>query len=164
MSRHTIPRRLRDTALPLYPRHYSYSSIYYTGLIIPTSYQYRRTPYRIHAPLSRCRMTRRLQDTTLPSHPRYDSPIPRFTMPGSSLSIPTASLPHIRTHTVTPDPLPHNARLQNTIPTLFPLSPDTDHPVLVILADCSICTAQLWDLRFHMATTGRSGPSESTLT
>jgi hypothetical protein len=118
MSRGRIPRRLRDTALPLYPRHYSYSSIYYTGLIILTpSYQYRQTPYCIHAPLSRCRMLRHLQDTALPSHPCYDSPIPPFIMRGLSLSIPTASLLHIHTHTATPDLLPHNARPQDTIPT-----------------------------------------------
>jgi hypothetical protein len=76
----------------------------------------------------------------------------------------TDSLPHTGTITATPELLPHDARLQNMIPTLFPLSPDTDRPVLVILADCSICMAQLWDLQFHMAATGRSGPSESTLT
>jgi hypothetical protein len=65
--------------------------------------------------LSRRTIPRRLQDTAPPSHPRYDSPIPRFTMPGASFSIPTASLPHIRTHTATPDPLPHYARPQDTI-------------------------------------------------
>jgi hypothetical protein len=49
-------------------------------------------------------------------------------------------------------------------PTLFPFSPDTNHPVLVILADCSIGTARRQHLRFHMATTSRSGPFGSTLT
>jgi hypothetical protein len=81
-----------------------------------------------------------------------------------TIATPTDSLPHTGTVTVTPELLPHDARLQNTIPTLFPLSPDTDRPILVILADCSIRTAWLRDLQFHMATTGRSGPSESTLT
>jgi hypothetical protein len=89
LSRHTIPRHLQDTEVPLYPRHYSYSSNYYTGLIIPMLYQYRRYQCRIYPSLSRCAIPRRLQDTALPSYPRYDSPIPRFTMPGSSLSIPT---------------------------------------------------------------------------
>jgi len=127
----TIPRHLQDTAVPLHPRHYSYSSNYYTGLIIT---------------------------------PHYYSPIPQLTTPGSSLSILMASLLHICTNIMTPDPLPHNTRLQNTMPTLFPLFQDTDHPVLVILTDCSICTAQHQQLWFHMATTSRSGPSESTLT
>jgi hypothetical protein len=44
------------------------------------------------------------------------------------------------------------------------LGHDTNHPVMVILAHCSICTAQHQHLRFHMATTSRSGPSGSILT
>jgi hypothetical protein len=100
---------------------------------------------------------RPLQDTALRLSPYHHSYILRGTTP-------TDSLPHTGTVTATPELLPHDTRLQNTIPTLFPLSPDTDRPVLVILADCSICTAWLQDLRFHMVTTDRSGPSESTLT
>jgi hypothetical protein len=164
LSQHTILRHLQDTEVPLYPCHYSYSSNYCTGLIIPTPYQYRCYQCHIYPSLSRGTIPRRLQDTAVPSHPRYDSPIPRFTMPGSSLSIPTALLPHIRTHTATPDPLPHNTRLEDMTPTLFPFSPDTSRPILVILADGSICIARCQHLRFRMATTSRSGPSESTLT
>jgi len=33
------------------------------------------------------------------------------------------------------------------------LGHDTNRPVMVILAHCSICAAQRWHLRFHMATT-----------
>jgi hypothetical protein len=67
--------------------------------------------------LSRRTIPRHLQDTALPLHPCYGSPISRFTMPGASFSIPTASLPHICTHTATPHPLPHYARPQDMIPT-----------------------------------------------
>jgi hypothetical protein len=111
LSRHTIPRHLQDTAVPLYPHHYSYSLNYYTGCIISLPYQCRCYHYRIYAPLSQCQMPRQLQDATLPLHPRYDSPTLQFTVLGSSLSISTASLPHICTHTTTPDLLLHNARL-----------------------------------------------------
>jgi hypothetical protein len=41
---------------------------------------------------------------------------------------------------------------------------DTDCPVMVILAQCCICTARCRHLRFHMATTSRGGPPDSTLT
>jgi hypothetical protein len=44
------------------------------------------------------------------------------------------------------------------------LGHDTDCPVMVILAHCCICTARRRHLQFHMATTSRSGPPESTLT
>jgi hypothetical protein len=39
MGNHT-PGHLQDTEVSLYPRHYSYSSNYYPGLIIPMVYQY----------------------------------------------------------------------------------------------------------------------------
>jgi hypothetical protein len=68
LSRHTIPRHLQDTEVPLYPRHYSYSSNYYTGLIIPTLYQYRRYQCRIYPSLSRHAIPRWLQDTALLLH------------------------------------------------------------------------------------------------
>jgi hypothetical protein len=68
LSRHTILRHLQDTEVPLYPRHYSYSSNYYTGLIIPMLYQYRRYQCHIYPSLSRCAIPRRLQDAALPLH------------------------------------------------------------------------------------------------
>jgi hypothetical protein len=68
LSRHTILRHLQDTKVPLYPRHYSHSSNYYTGPIIPMLYQYRRYQCRIYPSLSRRAIPRRLQDTALPLH------------------------------------------------------------------------------------------------
>jgi hypothetical protein len=50
--------------VPLHPRHYSSPSNNYTECIITPPYQYRWTPYHIHAPLSQCRIPRRLQDTS----------------------------------------------------------------------------------------------------
>jgi hypothetical protein len=44
------------------------------------------------------------------------------------------------------------------------LGHNTDRPIMVILAHCSICTARHWHLWFHMATTSGSGPPDSTLT
>jgi hypothetical protein len=41
---------------------------------------------------------------------------------------------------------------------------NTNCPVMVILAQCCICTALRWHLRFHMATTSRGGTPDSTLT
>jgi hypothetical protein len=67
-SRHTILRQLQDTEVPLYPRHYSYSSNYYTGLIIPMLYQCRCYQGRIYPSLSRHAISRRLQHTALPLH------------------------------------------------------------------------------------------------
>jgi hypothetical protein len=68
LSRHTILRHLQDTEVSLYPRHYSYSSNYYTGLIIPMLYQYRRYQCCIYPSLSRRAIPRWLQDTALPLH------------------------------------------------------------------------------------------------
>jgi hypothetical protein len=68
LSQHTIPRHLQDTEVPLYPRHYSYSSNYYTGLIIPMLYQCRSYQGRIYPSLSKHAIPRRLRDTALPLH------------------------------------------------------------------------------------------------
>jgi hypothetical protein len=68
LSRHTIPRHLQDTEVPLYPQHYSYSSNYYTGLIIPMLYQCQHYQCCIYPSLSRRAIPRRLQDTALPLH------------------------------------------------------------------------------------------------
>jgi hypothetical protein len=131
LSCHTILRHLRDTTVPLHPRQYSYSSNYDTKPIITPPYQYRRTPYRIHAPV----MT---QDT--------ETPTTRSITIMSLLLLPYPLTRHARFININTDGLitAYMHQYCNTGPTPSQCQApghDTDRLVMVILADCSICTA-----------------------